>query len=422
MNPSTREDFHWLVSDPAAPVLETVQAAFEENVNVVSIAKSLRKKFTETRAALIMEQAQLRIRADRKFKRSKQMFFTKRGLEQASGRRIAQYKAERFRNLWNVADVCCGIGGDLLSLATRRSDQEAEQAIESRSPLTVGIDNDPLTVLFARKNLEVNEIPADVATVEEREFSEVNLEAYDGFHFDPDRRVKGRTVVGNNFAPPLEQIFDRVDPNCCLAIKVAPATPPQKRFGTDVEREWIGDHRECKQQVLWRGPFTRNPGHRTATYVGKRGVSSITVHESELTGPEGYVDELKRFVFEPHPSVLASKLTDLLARKHGLSRFCEGIVYLTGDEAISEPLLTQFEVLDIVRMDVRSASKTLKVLEVGEIEVKKRGIERLTQKQFMKMKLEGPNKATILLTRMGKFRVAIIAKRKGNPLTMPGKS
>jgi hypothetical protein len=61
----------------------------------------------------------------------------------------------------------------------------------------------------------------------------------------------------------------------------------------------------------------------------------------------------------------------------------------------------------------------LKHLEVGEIEVKKRGIETVTAAQFIRLKLEGPNKATVFLTRLGKTRIAIVAKRMDNPLMMP---
>ena len=137
MNSSTREDFLWLMSDEAAPILKKAQDAFSDRVNAVRIAKSLRKITTPTRAALTMEQAQLRIRARAKFIRASEMFFTRRGLEQATGRRIAKYKAGRFRKLKNVADVCCGIGGDLIKLANRSSDSSFQ---------TTGVDSNEMTL------------------------------------------------------------------------------------------------------------------------------------------------------------------------------------------------------------------------------------------------------------------------------------
>ena len=417
MNPETREDFLWLLSDQAAPILKKVQAAFEEHINAVRIAKSLRKKTTATRSALVMEQAQLRIRARRKFSRADQMFFTRRGLEQASGRRLARYKARRFEKLINVADICCGIGGDLIALSKRES---GNWKTETAKAQTVGVELDELTCLFARRNLEVHSVNLQNVEVQQVDFADFDLAPFDGLHVDPDRRTKDRTVHGNRFSPNLPDVFSRIAPECSVAIKVAPATPWANYFPTDLQREWIGDQRECKQQVLWLGPATDQPGHRTATFVGKGGVvSQVSIAEDEIDQTIEVFDAIHRFVFEPHPAVLAARLTDVIARQHGLRRFTSTIVYLTGHDQIDDPLLAQFEVIDVLPLNIRKTADILKSLDVGEIEVKKRGVEDVAAAQFARIKLDGPNRATVILTRMGRNRIAIIAKRKDNPLDVP---
>lgn len=417
MNPETRDDFLWLMTDEAAPSLKKVQAAFEERINAVRIAKALRKTTTATRSALVMEQAQLRVRARRKFTRASQMFFTRRGLEQASGRQLAAYKARRFEALANVADICCGIGGDLIAFA-KRGLKDSKTASDHLN--TVGVEIDELTCLFARRNLEVNSLDLNQVNVQQVDFADFDLTDFDGLHIDPDRRTKDRTVHGNRFSPSLQDVFSRISPDCSVAIKVAPATPWANYFPVGAQREWIGDHRECKQQVLWLGPATDKPGHRTATYIGKGGVvSQVSVAEENLDQTIGVFDSIHQYVFEPHPAVLAAKLTDTIARKYGLRRFTSSIVYLTGHEPIDDPLLAQFEVLDILQLNIRKTSAILKILEVGEIEVKKRGVEDVAAAQFGRMKLEGPNRATVILTRLGRNRIVVIAKRKDNPLTLP---
>jgi predicted RNA methylase len=45
------------------------------------------------------------------------MYFTAPGLEQASTERMARHHAERFTAFERVADLCSGIGGDLIGLA-----------------------------------------------------------------------------------------------------------------------------------------------------------------------------------------------------------------------------------------------------------------------------------------------------------------
>ena len=417
MNPENRDDFLWLISDDAVPILEQAQTAFQERVNAVRIAKRLRKSLTAIRSALVMEQAQLRIRARRKFKYANKMFFTRRGLEQASGRRLAAYKARRFRKLSNVGDVCCGIGGDLIALAKRRTGRSDTASADLR---TVGVELDELTCWFAQRNIQVNSLDLDTVNVRHTDFSDFDLAGFEGLHFDPDRRIKERTVHGNRFSPNLQAVFSRVSPQCSIAVKVAPATPCADYFPEQIQREWIGDHRECKQQVLWHGPATVHPGHRTATYVGKGGViSQISVAESELDQTVEFFDSIRQYVFEPHPTVLAAKLTDSIARRKGLGRFASNIAYLTGDQPIDDPLLVQFEVLDVLPLNLRKTLRILQILEVGKVEIKKRGIDDVSAVQFGRIRLEGPNQATLILTRIGQNRIVIIARRKDNPLSIP---
>ena len=63
--------------------------------------------------------AELRLRARAKFDRAGRMFFTRSGLEQASAEVVARHRARRFDTAGPVADLCCGIGGDLIALAER---------------------------------------------------------------------------------------------------------------------------------------------------------------------------------------------------------------------------------------------------------------------------------------------------------------
>ena len=249
------EEHRWLASPQAAGFLASALEQIENKVNVVRIAKSLRKEMTPARCALVLELAQLRIRARKKFTLAEQMFFTKRGLQQASGYEIADYKARRFVECTRVADICCSIGGDLLALA-----KVAE---------TVGVDNDPVTTLYAQRNAEVHDLQN--ASTAECDFEDFDLAGFGGIHIDPDRRAKGstagRTTHGDFFSPSLPSIFERLPESKFAAIKVAPATLALDCLPEQFELEWIGDRRECKQQMIWTGAAVRSPGAMTATRV-----------------------------------------------------------------------------------------------------------------------------------------------------------
>ena len=119
MDAEAYDNFSWLTSNSAAEYLSTAISHFEKNINPLKTAKLLRKSLPPARAAIVMEQAQLRIRARKKFELADQMFFTGRSLEQSTSQRISRYKAQRFSHCDSVIDICCGIGGDLISLANR---------------------------------------------------------------------------------------------------------------------------------------------------------------------------------------------------------------------------------------------------------------------------------------------------------------
>ena len=431
MTTNNYEDYRWLISAQAAPILNETQIAIENRVNALTIDKKLRKQISAERSALVMEQAQLRIRGRKKFSHPENMFFTRRGLEQSSGELIAQYKAMRFAGLKNVADICCGIGGDLIGLSKRGIRNNSLELglgstdeIDAGNLTTVGIDSNELTSIFARCNLQASGLESAMNQVKQTDFDKFEIGSIDGMHIDPDRRKSDRTVHGDRFRPSLESVFKRVSKQCCMAIKVAPATPVADYFPKDIHREWIGDHRECKQQIIWAGPFSNqlglNNATRTATYIGRNGrVSQISSNEADLDQPPQMFDSIQKFLYEPHAAVLAAGMTDVLARKYGLGRFTSQVVYLTGDQVTDDPLLARFEVLQILPMSLRQTAKVLKSLDVGQVEVKKRGIATATFEQYCRMKLSGPNKATLILTHLGKNPIVVIAKRDGNEFQIP---
>ncbi len=106
---------------------------------LVRLAAELREALSANRVHLILEQVQLREKAREKFPQADRMFFTPLGLQQATDAWIAAYKAGRFARGEPVADLCCGIGGDLMALAARGPVQ--------------GVDRDPATAILAEANV-----------------------------------------------------------------------------------------------------------------------------------------------------------------------------------------------------------------------------------------------------------------------------
>ena len=398
MDQSLRQEFSWLFSEEGRSLVLQVETGFRDGNNALTINKQLRKKTTPVRAAIVIEQALLRMRGLKKFGCADQMFFTRRGLEQSTSLPIARYKATHFRELKNVADICCGIGGDLIALAAR--------AVSGVS--TVGIDADELTTAIAGQNL--SGVGLFKALVRHQTFEETKLTEFDGIHIDPDRRTKSRTVRGDFFQPKLSEVYAALSEDQTVAIKVAPATPAHDSMPEAVQREWIGDSRECKQQVLWSGPKTPKPGKTSATIVANSGKVFTYWADSKRIEAERMTSAavMGESIFEPHAVVLASGLMSALAEDVGLRPVSGFADYLTGSTTQNTPLLSEYKIVEMLKLDLRHISAALRKFNVGEIIVKKRGVEQEVFNQISRLKVAGDNRATVIATRHLRRRVAFI--------------
>src|SRR4051794_31796536 len=115
---ATIDGYRWLVSEAGERGLASVRGEIEAAGGPsVALTSRLRKDLSLERAHLVIEQIELRQRAREKFSLADRMYFTRKGLEQATDEQLAAYKASRFPPGQTISDLCCGLGGDLLALA-----------------------------------------------------------------------------------------------------------------------------------------------------------------------------------------------------------------------------------------------------------------------------------------------------------------
>ena len=97
--------------------------------SALELGTRLRQRYPASLVASALAQQDLRWRARAKFSRAMDMFFTRDGLEQSSSEPVARHRAGRLAAAAAeaasaagsgppvIADLCCGIGGDLIALA-----------------------------------------------------------------------------------------------------------------------------------------------------------------------------------------------------------------------------------------------------------------------------------------------------------------
>jgi SAM-dependent methyltransferase len=395
-SPAQFDDYRWLVAEGAG----WIAAVAQQPPDPLRRIEWLRDQLPAERSRLVMEQIDLRRRAAAKFADADRRFYTPIGLEQATDAIVAAYKASRPARGEPVADLCCGIGGDLVALA-------------ERGPVT-GIERDPIVALLAEANLRASGVRPDAAvgsTVRVADVAGFSAAGCSAWHIDPDRRPGGRRTTRVELHEPGPTEINRLRRECPAgAIKLAPAAVVPEHWSAEAELEWIGRDRECRQLVVWFGELARSPGLRRATLLGT-GPDPLGTLTGQGTCPLPAAEPIGRYVFDPEAAPLAAGLLGELSARYRLAPFSTGCAYLTGDRPISDAMLAGFEVLEALPLDVKRLARMLRERHVGRLEIKKRGVPLDPEALRRRLNLRGDEAAVVILAPQGRSTTAIIARR-----------
>jgi SAM-dependent methyltransferase len=347
----------------------------------LTVATRLRRGHPAELVSAALGQARLRQRAAAKFGAADagRMFFTPNGVEQSTRTSVAAYRAERLKGLGVtcVADLCCGIGGDAIAFA--------------RAGIRVlAVDRDPVTAATARANADALGL-GELIEVRQADVTEVETGGYDAVFVDPARRGgRGRIFDPEAYSPPLSWAVEAARTVPRAALKVAPGIP-HEAVPADAEAEWISDGGDVKEAVVW---FGTEPGAVRATLLpGPR-----TLLGKGLTDPE--VRPVGRYLYEPDGAVIRAHLVAEVAEQLGGGLVDATIAYVTADERHVTPYATAYEITDQLPFNVKKLKALLREREVGTLTVKKRGSAVEPEELRKKVKPQGPNAATVFLTRV----------------------
>lgn len=347
----------------------------------LAVATRLRREHPAGLVSAALGQARLRQRAAAKFGAvdAGRMYFTPNGVEQSTRASVAAYRAARMRELGigSVADLCCGIGGDAIALA--------------RAGIRVlAVDRDPVTVAAARANMAALGL-ADLVEVREADVTEVATDGFDAVFVDPARRGgRGRVFDPEAYSPPLSWAVEAARTAPHAALKVAPGIPHEAVPG-DAEAEWISDGGDVKEAVLW---FGTAPGAVRATLLpGPRPLLGRGL-------PDPAVRPVGRYLYEPDGAVIRAHLVAEVAESLDGGLVDATIAYITADELRPTPYAAAYEITDRLPFNVKRLKAMLRERGVGTLTVKKRGSAVEPEELRRKVKPQGPNAATVFLTRV----------------------
>ena len=350
----------------------------------------------------VVGQARLRTRARTKFgDLAERMLFTRAGLEQATRLPIAARHAARFRDAGfaRVADLGCGIGGDALGLAG----------------LGVGVtavEADEVTAGIAAYNLAPfgGDVEVRLGTAEDADLSGV-----DAVWLDPARRTAGHSETTRtrpeDWSPSLDWVFDLAS-RMPAGVKLGPGLD-RDLIPDDVEAQWVSADGSTVELVLWSGALAREGVRRAALVIRGDGAGGERAHEltAETDAADEPPRELGAFLHEPDGAVIRARLIGDVARTLEAGMLDERIAYLTSDAALTSPFVSTFRVREVLSADEKALAKALRQRDIGRLEIKKRGVDVDPAALRTRLKLRGSASATLLLTRIGNRRTAILADR-----------
>ena len=390
----------FLVSDVGQQLLVEIaglQSPLRES-NFLTWLAALRKKYPalapeNVGAALELHLLRQRATVSAKFSRADQMFFTKSGLEQASGESIASYRAGRFaQNLpphAHIADLGCGIGGDSLALASQKLRVTA-------------VDLDADRLVLAQANAVVYGVP-DQIEFQQLDINDFQPSGYDALFFDPARRTdEGKRLFGvEAYRPPLSIIRRWLPHVPNIAVKISPGVDYNDLKDYACEVEIISLDGDVKEAVLWFGALQSR--HATDVLVTRRATllpAKLSLTDTPAEVAPVAVDAPQNFLYEPDGAVIRAGLVQGLARQMGQSvtKIDPDIAFLTSPEPIATPFARRFTIQETLPFNLKKLNRRLQELGVGHVIIKKRGSPLDPQQLEHALKLKGDLHLTLVLT------------------------
>ncbi len=311
------------------------------------------------------------------------------GAEMASSLISATHKSARFLanpSTLPILDLCSGIGGDALGFP-------------SSTPLH-HFDLNPIRAWMASANTGHPHTVIDITTAD--------LPPGD-FLLDPARRdaANRRATSASDITPGLDFITALSRSNRSGCIKLAPGIDPLSLPPGEIEI--LSEDGQLTQALLWIGTLSTGDTTRTATLLDRAANSTATLRGTASRPASTSPPRARLYTIDP--SIERAGLIETLMHTVHAEQLHPGLGILTSDAAISNPFLTQFDLIADLPWDQRSIQSELTRLNAGIVDIKTR--DKLVDPDTLAPRLSGTGSTpfTLFILRFGSTPRALITRR-----------
>ncbi|MCC9641476.1 methyltransferase domain-containing protein [Rhodopirellula sp. JC740] len=350
-------------------------------------------------------------------------WITRRAIQQATTHDVANFKAAWFGEE-TVADICCGIGGDLIALARRGK--------------AIGVDYDTSVLSFTRANLHTANVSAELRCLDAQNTpADTLLDGADYLHIDPDRRSGSqRHVRPEEWMPTWDKTFTLLKQSKGALVKMAPATELDDAVASECHRMWISSSGSVREQTAIWGQLPCIPlsfqssveDVRSDHWLGGR--SAVVLKSGEPHVFSGSADQLdvraevaskpQQWMIDPDAAVRAAGLTDAFAVAHGAAVLGKPSGFLTSDSPLSaasdvdastsqsNTLAIVAKIRDQISCDDRALRRYFRKQNSYPEIIKIRGVDMDPAKLQKKLRQCGDQPVAMWIGRNGKKTFAVI--------------
>ncbi len=326
----------------------------------------------------IINLAKIQCKIKEKFPFHLHWMFTEKNAQQASHYLVAAFHGELFKDFNIVADVCCGIGSDLLYLSNAKQ-------------YCYAIDLDKQILEYAEFNMNFfNRQNIKYLNIKAEDFKN----SVEAVFIDPDRRSNYKRAINPDYYSPSFSTINKFIHNYKnVAVKLSPAFDYEQQSYNSYSYDFVSVKGELKECLLKTGNLV-NAHKRRAIILPQKICFEQQNHE------ETPITSIKEWILEPDPAITRAHLVNDLAYKLNMSRIDPNIALLTSDHEPEDIYGKKFKVKNYFEYSLKKLNQFLKDRNIGIIDIKTKGFSDSVESLRKKLKLKGNNKTLIFIVRI----------------------